>query len=210
MVERLWFASVIEGLYGNALKKRWTPKLLTGLRELGIDLEKPLLPAYPAETFVAALKYTARELYPQEPLEEALYTLGGESWRGFRETLVGKAMVALLRVLGPRRTLPRSRHNFRSGTNYIDVVVTERRPNCFLVHFNDVDDIPHFFCGLMDSSGLDLGAPRKTAHVLARGKELTLFIDLSATPSADMEALWQEEKRSGVPIETQGALRSIR
>jgi uncharacterized protein (TIGR02265 family) len=197
MAERLWFAPVIEGLYGNALRGRRTPALDSGLLDLGIDLGKPLRPAYTAETFARAVKLTAHELYPALSPDEGVYRVGQDCWHGFSGTLVGKALVALLRVLGPRRTLPRSGANFRSGTNYIEVDVTEQQPGCFVVHFNDVDDIAQFFCGLMDVSGLELGAPRTTAHYLLRGKELTLFIDLNAQPSPAMDVLWQTAKQAG-------------
>lgn len=196
MVQRLWFGPVVDGLFCKALRSYWTPSLLAGLREFGIDLEKPLLPAYPAEDFARAIKFTAKELYAL-PLDEGMYLVGQQAWRGFTDTMVGKAMVTLLRVIGPRRTLPRSGRNFRSGTNYIEVVVTERAPSCFTVQFNDVDDIPNFFRGLMDLSGDDLGAPRKSSHALLRGKEMTLFIDLNTQPSPEMETLWQTETKVG-------------
>ena len=44
-------------------------------------------------------------------------------WSGYEKTLVGSALTAMLRVLGPKRTLERMTRNFRTANNYTEVTV---------------------------------------------------------------------------------------
>jgi hypothetical protein len=60
--ERLVFTPAMEALFVRALGRMVTPDLVSSLRELGIDLEKPLLPAYPFSQWVRALELSAAAL----------------------------------------------------------------------------------------------------------------------------------------------------
>ena len=97
------FGQVYEGLFVRGLRGRLT-----------------LQPAYPSSVLPACIVLTAQTLYPTEPLEQALKVIGRTFFLGFIDTLLGRAMLGLLRIIGPRRSLERMQRNFRTGSNYIE------------------------------------------------------------------------------------------
>src|SRR5271168_4528786 len=101
--ERLVFSPSVEALLIRGVGERMTPGLADQLRALGIDLGKPLLPAYRSDTWQQAVDLIAKELYPGEPMGEAQRRLGESTVVGWEHTLVGKAMFAITRLYGPRR-----------------------------------------------------------------------------------------------------------
>lgn len=135
MAERLWFSDpVVEGLFRRALKTRLTPSLVAKLRERGLELDKPLQPAYPAERCAEWIRLVA-ELYPPLSEREATYQVGRANMDGYVQTVLGRAVVQVLKVIGPKRTLPRLGRSFRTGTNYMQVDVREVLPDRFEVTF---------------------------------------------------------------------------
>lgn len=112
---------------------RMTPRLHAELRELGIDLGKPLLPAYPSETWERAVEWVARALYPELSMGEAQWKLGESTVYGFEQTVLGKAMVALSKLIGPRRALLRFPTMSRSSNNYSSMKLRELGPADFEV-----------------------------------------------------------------------------
>lgn len=185
MSERLWFEQAFEGLYLHTLKNQISPRLFAELRDAGLELSGKLKPAYPAAVWAQGIRLTGRELFPGLTAEEREYRMGEIFSDGYASTVMGKALYGLLRMLGPRRTLPRIERNFRNVTNYLQVSVTQPLLDCFEVTFNEVDGIPHFYRGLMDHSGRVLGAPRPSSEKIRYGGgPLTLFYDLRATETS--------------------------
>lgn len=125
MGERLVFQNTVEGLFARGLAGRVTPALKEQLRREGLDLDRPLLPAYPVETWSRCVALTARALHPGEPEGVALSKVGERMVEGYRETAVGRAVFGVLTLLGPRRTLGRMQQNLRSANNYTEVRLTE-------------------------------------------------------------------------------------
>ncbi len=182
--EKVWFPDAVDGLYRRALAGMLTPGLKAGLRKRGIDLDEQLEPAYPAAVWTECLCFSADTLFHGVPRTDGLYRLGQQFSTGFASTLVGKALYSLLKVLGPRRTLPRMGRNFKSVSNYLEVSVVELEHDCFTATFNDVGTIPHFYKGLIDTSGKFLGAPRSSATAFDYdGTALTLYIDIRQKPT---------------------------
>lgn len=135
--EQVVFAHTVEGLFLRALGGQVPPALREQVRELGIDLTRKLLPAYPVLTWNQVLEATLAALYPGEPVPQAARKLGERMMDGYRNTLVGQALLALARIIGPRRALLRSRQNWRSGNNYSEVQVEELAPTDFRLTFNE-------------------------------------------------------------------------
>jgi uncharacterized protein (TIGR02265 family) len=154
----LVFAQTFEGLFHRAYKGQVTPALRERMRAHGVDLDRPLQPAYPVEAWNAALLETARALHPDLPLEAAYQKVGERFLEGFGETLIGSAMMALLRTVGYRRALARMERNFRTGNNYIRSHMVERGPTEVDVHFEDMREPPGFFTGIFLAGARMTGA----------------------------------------------------
>ena len=153
----LVFDHTLQGLFSRAFPQGVPPALKTQLRAAGVDLDKTLLPAYPVETWARCVELSAPLLFPQERPEVAWSRLGERLIDGYKETMIGRAMFATLRLLGPRRMLQRSRKNFRSGNNYTEVEFTDVSPTQMDVWFNETHEpLRHFTAGLV-LAGLRVG-----------------------------------------------------
>ena len=104
---------------------------------------------------------------------------------GFRETMLGRAVLSLLRVLGPRRALGRATQNFRSSNNYTETRLTELGPRHFELWLNEVGSLPTFSAGLIHG-GLKVSGARDIRIDLAGydGHACTYHIQWSETAVA--------------------------
>ncbi|HYH97076.1 DUF2378 family protein [Hyalangium sp.] len=128
MQEKLVFDQTLEGLFVRGLEGRVTPTLKLHLKEVGVDLDRKLLPAYPFETWCSCVRVAARTLYTEAPEEQAYLALGERMVDGYRGTMMGRALFSVLQLLGPRRVLGRVQQSFRSGNNYTEVRMKELAP----------------------------------------------------------------------------------
>jgi uncharacterized protein (TIGR02265 family) len=149
--ELLVYEQTIEALFVRALGARLSPECRARLREAGLDVSQKLRPAYPFNSWMTFIRIAAEELYPGLPLPEATFKLGEAYVEGFRETMLGRAVMSLLRVLGPRRTVLRATQNFRAGNNYTETRVTEQGPARFEVWMNEVGPYPEFTAGIIQA-----------------------------------------------------------
>ncbi|MFO0594837.1 MAG: DUF2378 family protein [Myxococcaceae bacterium] len=161
MSEKLVFAHTVEGLV-RSVRDRLTPALISGLRERGIDVERRLLPAYPMEVFVDGVGWLSRQLYPELPADEAVAKVGRGFMDGFGQTLVGRAMMAMMRVIGPDASLRRITQEFRTGNNYSQTRLVVRAPRTYELWVNELR-MPGWYVGIV-SRGLEL-AGAKSGHV---------------------------------------------
>jgi uncharacterized protein (TIGR02265 family) len=148
----LVFDQTLEALFVRGLRGRIAQPLQLRLQSAGLDLSKQLLPAYPFHTWIESLRITAEELYPQESLDRAQFLLGQTFIDGYDETLMGKAILRMIRILGPRRTLLRATHNFRSGNNYTETTLTEISPQEVRLWMNEVGPYPAFTAGIIHAA----------------------------------------------------------
>jgi uncharacterized protein (TIGR02265 family) len=159
VAQRLIFEQAVEGLFLRGLAGRLTPTLKAQLREAGVDLERPLLPAYPWEVWERCVGLTARALHPGESEEVGWRLVGERMVDGYRETLVGGAMFGMLRLLGPKRMVGRTRQNFRSGNNYTEASITEVGPSAVDLWMNEVGRLRYFTQGAVLAGMRGAGAP---------------------------------------------------
>ncbi|XXF79514.1 DUF2378 family protein [Myxococcaceae bacterium GXIMD 01537] len=157
--ELLVFEQTIEALFHRALNGRLTPVCKARLREAGLDVDQKPRPAYSLDAWMTCIRIAAEELYPGEPLDQATFKLGQAYIEGFRETMLGRAVLSLLRVLGPRRALGRATQNFRSSNNYTETRLTELGPRNFELWLNEVGALPSFSGGLIHG-GLKVAGAR--------------------------------------------------
>ena len=149
--EQVVFEQGVEGLV-RTIGPRMTPQLKARLAGVGLKVDAPLLPAYPLDTWMKCLFVAAEELWPGVPPDQALFQLGEEFIDGYRQTFLGRAMLGLIRVIGPRRTLQRATRNFRTGNNYTESKVTELGPKSLDLWMNEVGPYPTFTQGIVTAA----------------------------------------------------------
>ena len=93
--ERVVFASVFEALARVVVAR--DPGLSAALLGIGVDLEH-LDAGYPVETWKAATGLVAERVFPDKSPKVAEYRLGQEIIREYANTLVGRALIATLRL----------------------------------------------------------------------------------------------------------------
>ena len=157
MTEKLWFSQSIEGLFVRGIGDRMTPVLRAQLLELGLDLRN-LKPAYDDAVVSRAIRLTGKALFGDQPEFDQLRATGALFMHGFSQTLMGKALVQLMKVVGPRRSLQRMERNFRTGGNYIETRFESLGEGKAHVWFNDVSGIPDFYAGIIQRGGEFAGA----------------------------------------------------
>ncbi len=163
MAEQVVFEQTIEGLFVRGLNGRLTAQAKERLRAAGLDLDRKLLPAYPFDTWMAVLRIAAEECFPRAPLDEALFKVGEALIEGYRETFLGRAVLGMVRVLGPRRTVLRATQNFRSGNNYTEAKVTDVSESCMELWMNEVGPYPTFTSGIICAALRATGVEPKVA-----------------------------------------------
>lgn len=128
--EQLVFPQTLEALFVRGLAGRLNAEAKAELRALGLDLDRPLLPAYPADVLVRGTELAARHCYPGKPLREAYFLLGERAVLGMEETFVGRTQVAFARLVGPMRALMAVPRHIKGGSNYCTGTVKQESPTC--------------------------------------------------------------------------------
>jgi uncharacterized protein (TIGR02265 family) len=163
MLQPRVFGHLFEALFQNALAGRLSPIALEQLRRLGVDVSKRLEPVYPLPLWMAALTVAARDVYPSLELDQAYEQLGEACMEGFSATLVGRAVVAALRLIGPERAMLQAQSTFRSTNNYAQLSHRKVGPGHFRIWINEVGHCPTFTVGMLRAGLGAAGAP--SAHV---------------------------------------------
>ena len=150
--EKVVFEQTIEGLFVRALGPQLTPGFKQRLAAIGLDVDARLRPAYPFDVWMKSLEIAASELYPTQPTTEAMFKVGTHLIDGYKETFLGRAVLGMIRVLGPRRMLMRATQNFRSGNNYTESRVTDVDPHTLELWMNEVGPYPTFTAGIIHAA----------------------------------------------------------
>jgi uncharacterized protein (TIGR02265 family) len=148
--EDLDFQTSIEALFVQALSGDITPRLRDRLKEGGIDLAN-LHPAYPRLVFSRCCRIAADEVYPGLSAEEGLRRLGRRLIEGYAQTMLGRAIVAVFRLIGVRRGLERVTRGFRSGDNYTETRFALDGSTRADLWFNQVNGQPTFTLGMLEA-----------------------------------------------------------
>ncbi len=173
---RYVFPSSVEGII-KGLGPLATPELKAHLSKHGIDVDK-VPPAIPIETWSPQLERIAVFAWPKESPEEAMRLLGLSFIRGWRKTTLGAAASAVLRLVGPSRTLTRLDRAFRTSDNFTKATTELLGPNEALVSINEVHRFPSFWVGILEG-GLEL-----------LGREGTVVVDEVSLPGARLRVKW--------------------
>jgi uncharacterized protein (TIGR02265 family) len=170
--DRLVFSQALEGLFIKALKDKVTDRIRERVKaEAGVDLQKPFDPAYPISRWEKCLVVCAEELFPERSLELGVQEVGFLLTRGYFQTLLGSAVAAVLKVIGPARAIKRMDRSLRSGNNYSETRVTELAPGKFEFWSNETGLTQYNLVGLLRAGAEVSGAKNLRAEIVKRDDE---------------------------------------
>jgi uncharacterized protein (TIGR02265 family) len=176
--EPVVFDSAVEALFVRGLGGLVTPGLKSKLRELGLDLDRPLRPTYPRETWSQVLATAVAELFPGGPPEEGYRQLSEKCISGICRMPIGLASVAMSRLLGPRRSLLRLNEAWPSVNNFVVMKVDELAVNHFRVLLSDSYGHPAYMQGVIHGAVKMAGARDPRVFVM-EGALRALCLDVS-------------------------------
>ena len=148
------FAQSMEGLY-RALSPH-TPEEKAAFLRAGVKGDH-FAAGYSIETWLELLDACASSRFAHLPELERYAAVGRLFFLGFEKTLMGSALLALLKVIGPRRMLDRLTRNFRSANNFTVGTLTSLAPNHHRLHINFTAR-PGFYLGVIESGCQRSGA----------------------------------------------------
>lgn len=149
--QRLVYVQVVEGLLQHGLHGRVSPRLKLRLKQAGIDMDRPLLPAYPVPLWMRCLSVIVEETFPGVPREEAFRQLADAHVQGYGRTIIGRAVYGVMRLLGPRRLVERLPQTLRATDNYTEVEIVARGPTTYEMRMNSNLDTPGYTEALFES-----------------------------------------------------------
>lgn len=179
MAEKVVFEHTIDSVI-RLLDRPIPPAQVAGLDALGIDLSKPLLPAYPAATHAALLDFVVQQRFPNMPREQGQFEAGRAFIHHYTQTLIGRAIRGLLWTIGPHRNIERMSRTFRTANNFTETRLQRLGPASYELWFNYVSR-PHYYRGIVHET-LALGAVKALEVRLAatQGDEVTFHVTWQA------------------------------
>lgn len=178
--ERLWYSPVVEAVFLKGPGEQLTPGLRAELKKIGLDLSK-LQPAYPLTMVHQACRVVIPVLFPGRSDADALHALGVSSMRGYSETLLGKALMQVLKLIGVRRSLLRMHTTMRAGNNYLSTSAVVVNDHCVELRLSDVSEMPTFYQGIIEEGAR-----------MAHAKNLRITSADSAPPGHTFRVEWDE------------------
>jgi uncharacterized protein (TIGR02265 family) len=148
------------------------------LKAIGVDASRPT--ELGAEVWIKLLHATARRLSPGKSEADALEDLGREQLRGYVESLVGKALLTVLRLSGPRRALLRTMESYRTADNATRVTSVERGPTQIDLEFSSDFGVPTYVKGLLSET-----------MILLRAKAPTVTFEKTAAGATVFSVSWE-------------------
>lgn len=176
-----FYKDVFDALFLRALKGQVTPDATERLREVGLDLTLGLKESYPIGTWLAAIRIGAKLHAPTLPEHEALWSLGEAFIDSYRSTLSGRALMAMLRLLGPDRAMKQMTTNFRSGISQTETRLKRVGEGDWQLWISNALGPARFITGGMMKRGLEAaGAHNVRIHISAHdGVETTYRVTWS-------------------------------
>jgi uncharacterized protein (TIGR02265 family) len=168
LADRVVFRQALEGLLKIVPEGRMDAALRHEMLRAGVDLARPLQTAYPMSTWVRFSEVLAAALFPGASITAAHRQLGRRFVEGYFQTFIGKALLPMLKLIGPRRALLRTDRNFRSANNYTEAKFEEKNPSEFIMWINEVDTVPDYTAGIVESGVGAAGAVNPVVEVLSR------------------------------------------
>lgn len=156
----------MEGLFIKGLKGKLSRELIEQLKLRGLDLDKPLLPAYPRTVVTDVVLHTARSLYPDLSESDAMYQVGKHVTPGQANTILGAATLKVLRLVGPHRTIERLARTFRTTNNYMTVTLTRASTSSYELELTPSNEYPSYMQAVIEDMLALTGAKDVEVKVL--------------------------------------------
>ena len=178
--EQFEFSQSVEGLFIKGLGSTLTPTIREALKAKGLDLSKPLRPGYPATDFHKWIEFVAAAVYPDDRKDEAVRRIGHRAVSGLEEGMIGKALSAGLKLIGPRRSLQRVERIFKNNNNYQVATLLELGERDARVRLSEVFGLPTYYQGLFEAVIALIGAKEPKVTLLPTpGAGATLHLEWS-------------------------------
>lgn len=179
MEEALVWGHTVEGLV-RCGKPRATPKWAERLRVAGLDVNQKVKPAYTRHQWREFIFISAEELF-EGPLESRLEQLGAAFIDEYAQTFLGRAVAAVVKVIGPKRAVERMTKSLRSGNNYSQTRATFTGPRRAEFWLNETLGAPSYICGALTAVLRLTGAPNVRIRTMAtEGTAATFEIEWDA------------------------------
>jgi uncharacterized protein (TIGR02265 family) len=172
------FGHGVEALFLRGLAGRLDAECLARLRQAGLDLEKRFLPAYDLELIERCVRIAATCAFPGRTEDEAMWLMGEAQVVGYRETLIGRGVFTVLKLLSPRQILERLAHSWRSGNNFTETRIIALGPTSYELWINRT-------AGATFSQGVVATAMRLAGH-----PQVKVEILGSEPPAATYRVSW--------------------
>lgn len=170
------FSQTVEGLLRAVGPLKPTEK--ARIREIGFDPDAPIDAAYPVEKYVQLQRVAVEVFAPDLPFPLAIESLGRRFVDGYGETLIGRAVIVGMKLLGPKRTLQRLTRTLSTGSTFFETKLDETEPGVWRLWINRVT-YPGWYLGLL-RRGLELAGARdiqlKIIEHVGPGLGLTLEV----------------------------------
>jgi len=176
VAEKLVFDHTVESLL-LTLKRPIPHAQVAALDALGIDLSKPLLPAYPVDIYSALIGFIAHQHWPDLPPAEADFEVGRAFISAYStQTMMGRALKGVTRVIGPHRTVERMSRSFRTANNFTETRLKRLGPTHYELWFNFTTR-PGYFRGMVHGAVGLCGVEQIEVKLVAtQGHEVTYHV----------------------------------
>jgi uncharacterized protein (TIGR02265 family) len=144
----------------------------------GVTGAAPWRSAYPRADFVAILEASATSRFGALPPEQRMAAIGRLSFDRFDSSRIGRAMLGVFRVLGPRRAIGRLARSFRNVNNFTEVAVEEVSPTHARVVMRQVI-FEGFYLGIIQAGLERAGAVNGVVKVASISPERTVVYDVT-------------------------------
>ena len=112
-----------------------------------------------------ATDLVAKELFPELSPEIAAYRLGRVFIESYFQTLIGRALGATLKILGPTRSFGRVSRSFRTANNFTEDRVVQLGPNDYQLWINELH-VPYVNQGVLQGALEAIGAKQCSVEVV--------------------------------------------
>ena len=164
MDEKVTFPQAFESLY-RVLGTPPPAEAVARLKAAGLDPAKPQISTLPS--YVAAMEIVMASRWPTLSTEEASLELGRAIMRNYEQTLLGRAVVGMMKVIGPDRAVQRLTRQLRTVNSYTETRCSPLGPGRYEVWINHVV-YPRYYCGVFEEGMRLAGTTGGAARVLSR------------------------------------------
>ena len=150
--DHLVFSHTLEVLFRKTLAGLITPSIEARLCKVGVDLSKPLDPAYPMRVFDDAIEVIAVHAMSERAMADALRKVGELQVESFKQTFIGAATFQFLKLLSLPRFLGRMTQSWRQANNFVEATVAPQPDGSLKVRVNDVGRFPEVIQGVLSAA----------------------------------------------------------